>query len=67
MYCGLRGWRSATTPKGESASFTALITAPIEPMTPPSDMPLLPVGVLLFGVCREMTSIGGIYTAVASR
>ena len=64
---GDSGWRSATTPNGASASLTALGTAPVAPMTPPSDMPLLPVSVFLFGVCCEITSIGGISTAVASR
>src|ERR1700732_479736 len=56
-YIGLSGWRSTTTPNGASASLTALGSAPMAPITPPSDMPLLPVGVCRLGVCCETTSI----------
>src|ERR1700692_705053 len=66
-YMGLSGWRSTTTPNGASASLTALGSAPIAPITPPSDMPLLPVGVCRLGVCCETTSIGGVFPAGGGR
>ena len=67
--CALLGFlieRFAYRPLREKPRLTALITAPIAPITPPSDMPLLPVAVFRLGVCIEITSIGGISTAVAS-
>ena len=64
---GVSGCRVATTPKGASASLTALVTAPMAPITPPSAMPLMPAGVAWFGVCMEMISKCGSSWAVATR
>src|SRR6185369_1031090 len=66
-YIGVNGCWLATTPKGASASFTALVSAPIEPITPPSAMPLMPAGVAWLGVCIDRISKCGSSCAVATR
>src|SRR5690606_8626099 len=63
---GERGSRSICTPNGASASATALSTAGVEPMAPPSPTPLNPPGPEL-GVSTWPSSITGTSAAVGSR
>src|SRR5262249_36476046 len=52
--------RSRTSrPSGASASATALAMAAVEPMVPPSAIPLKPVTLVAGGVSMWMMSIGG--------
>ena len=52
MRCGVAGISSIETPKGESASFTALRIAAGAPIAPPSPRPLAPVTEPAAGVSR---------------
>ncbi len=57
------GCRSTTAPNGANASPTALGSAPTAPITPPSDMPFVPLSVRRLGVCIGINVIGGISPA----
>src|SRR5260370_6599480 len=49
--CGVAGMGIWRTPKWATASITAFWTAGIEPIVPPSPMPLTPSGLTSLGVC----------------
>jgi hypothetical protein len=55
---------------GASASLTAIVTAPIAPVTPLFAMPLIPAGVRRFGVCirqlARVTTIAPVAVFLAS-
>src|SRR5262245_35319417 len=50
IFCGVSGMSICVTPKGASASTTALTMAAVEPMVPASPMPLIPSGFTDVGV-----------------
>ncbi len=59
MRSGVNGSSWTSMPRGTSASATAFATAAVDPIVPPSAMPLKPLTLTAGGVSMWMTSIGG--------
>src|SRR5215470_11950584 len=60
---GVAGISIVSTPSGDSASITALITVGGAPIVPDSPMPLTPSGLVLHGTSSRLASKRGVLSA----